>query len=200
MIVLDTRVAVRVDRTHSGRRSWRGARGPRGRGAGRCDHSPHGAARRAELPSTASMRTWLGVFTGLVLLASGSSGCGGGASPGANNSFPARTLFELASDSGQQHVEVRTAPEQPPTRGIVEMQLTITDATTGTPANGLELSVVPWMPAMGHGASVTPTVVETAPGIYDLENLVLFMPGTWQIRTKWDGTAVDNVTPTLEVR
>lgn len=80
------------------------------------------------------------------------------------------------------------------------MQLIITDATTDAPQSGLELSVVPWMPAMGHGTSVTPTVVETAPGIYDLENLVLFMPGTWQIRTQWDGPAVEKVTPTLEVR
>ena len=104
------------------------------------------------------------------------------------------------SDSGQQHIDVRTAPEQPPTRGIVDMQLTITDATTGAPESGLELKVVPWMPAMGHGTSVTPTVVESAPGVYDLENLVLFMPGTWQIRTVWDAPAATHVTPTLDVR
>jgi hypothetical protein len=104
------------------------------------------------------------------------------------------------SDSGQQHVDVRTAPQQPPTRGIVEMQLTITDATTGDPQAGLALKIVPWMPAMGHGTSVTPTVVESAPGIYDLENLVLFMPGVWQIRTELDGPAVTHVTPTLDVR
>lgn len=93
----------------------------------------------------------------------------------------------------------RTAPQQPPTLGIVEMQLTITDAMTGVPQSGLELQVVPWMPAMGHGTSVTPTVVESAPGIYDLDNLVLFMPGTWQVRTEWDVPAITQVTPTLDI-
>ena len=123
----------------------------------------------------------------------------GGASP-PSNSFPDQALFNLMSDSGQQRVDVRTAPGQPPTRGVIEMQLSIMDATSGAPQTGLALQGVPWMPAMGHGTSVTPTVVETAPGIYDLQNLVLFMPGTWQIRTNWDGPAADNVTPTLEVR
>ncbi|HEY5374797.1 MAG TPA: FixH family protein [Polyangiaceae bacterium] len=135
----------------------------------------------------------------LVLLTCGASACGGGASSGGSNSFPVDTLFALTSDSGQ-HVDVRTSPQQPPTRGIVDMQLTITDATTGAPQSGLELKVAPWMPAMGHGTSVTPTVVESAPGIYDLQNLVLFMPGTWQIRTEWNEPAVTHVTPTLDVR
>lgn len=146
-----------------------------------------------------SMEKWLSKLAAVPLLGWGLSACGGGASPAAN-SFPADTLFELMSDTGQQRVDVRTAPQQPPTRGIVEMQLTITDATTGDPQTGLGLKVVPWMPAMGHGTSVTPTVVESAPGIYDLENLVLFMPGVWQIRTELDGTAITHVTPTLDVR
>ncbi len=130
----------------------------------------------------------------LVLLA---NACGG-APPAGSNSFPAQSMLVLNSDSGQARVEVRTAPEQPPTRGNVSMQLSITDATTGAPESGLELSAVPWMPAMGHGTSVTPTIVETAPGVYDLENLVLFMPGTWQIRTDWDAS-VEHVTPTFDI-
>lgn len=116
------------------------------------------------------------------------------------HSFPAQPLFELMTDSMQQRVSVRTAPQQPPTRGIVDMQLTITDAASNLPQTGLALRVLPWMPAMGHGASVRPMVTESAPGIYTLENLVLFMPGTWQIRTEWDEPVLTHVTPTLDVR
>ncbi|HEX3774273.1 MAG TPA: FixH family protein [Polyangiaceae bacterium] len=140
------------------------------------------------------------VLASASALAIALSACGGSRAASGSDSFPTEALFQLQSDSGQEQVIVRTAPEQPPTRGIVEMQLTITDATTGDPEPGLDLKVVPWMPAMGHGTSVTPTVVETAPGIYDLGNLGLFMPGTWQIRTQWSGAAAENVTPTLEVR
>jgi hypothetical protein len=139
----------------------------------------------------------MGAIAALVLLA---NACGGAPPPSsASNSFPAQSLLVLNSDSGQARVEVWTAPDQPPTRGSVSMQLSITDVMTGAPQTGLDLSAVPWMPAMGHGTSVTPTIVETSPGIYDLQNLVLFMPGTWQIRTDWDGS-VEQVTPTFEIR
>ena len=146
------------------------------------------------------MRDWLPKLAGIAALVSGTSACGGGASPAASHSFPAEALFELTTDSSQQRVDVRTAPQQPPTRGIVEVQLTITDAMSSAPESGLELRVVPWMPAMGHGTSVTPTVVETSPGVYEIQNLVLYMPGTWQIRSEWDGPALTHVTPTLDVR
>jgi hypothetical protein len=137
----------------------------------------------------------IGGLAALVLLG---NACGGAPPSSASNSFPVQSLVVLNSDSGQARVEVRTAPDQPPTRGNVSMQLSITDVTTGAPQTGLYLNAVPWMPAMGHGTSVTPTIVETSPGIYDLENLVLFMPGTWQIRTAWDGS-VEHVTPTFEI-
>ena len=136
----------------------------------------------------------IGGLAALVLLA---SACGGVPSS-ASAPFPAQSLLVLNSDSGQSRVEVRTAPDQPPTRGNVSMQLLITDVATGALQTGLDLDAVPWMPAMGHGTSVTPTIVETSPGTYDLENLVLFMPGTWQVRTDWDGS-VEHVTPTFEI-
>lgn len=135
-----------------------------------------------------------------VLLTGASSACSSGEAATGNDSFPHQPLFELMTDSRQLLVAVRTAPQQPPTRGVVGMQLTITDATSGVPQTGLALKVLPWMPAMGHGTSVSPAVTESAPGIYILENLVLFMPGTWQIRTEWDDPAPTHVTPTLDVR
>ena len=130
----------------------------------------------------------------------GGTACGGGAAPADVQSFPVESLLSLTSDSGQLSISVRSAPAQPPTRGNVSLELSISDAITGEAQSGLELKAVPWMPAMGHGTSIQPTISEVSPGKYELRNLVLFMPGTWQIRTELAGLAIDHVTPTFEIR
>ena len=76
-------------------------------------------------------------------------------------------------------MDVRTAP-QPPARGAIPALLTVT--RDGAPATGLALHVTPWMPAMGHGASIEPVVVERGDGDYLVDDLVLPMPGMWELR------------------
>lgn len=125
--------------------------------------------------------------------------CSGG-SAGSMGEFPTESLLALTTESGSLRVEVRTLPDQPPTRGDVTMQLSIRDVQTGVPEVGLGLKVVPWMPAMGHGTSIKPTIFESSPGIYQLDHLILFMPGTWQIRTDFEGSVSEHVVPTLEIR
>lgn len=126
-------------------------------------------------------------------------GCSGPA-PTGREDFPNQSLLTLTSQSGAYQIELRTSPDQPPTRGDVAAQLTITNARSGAPEAGLDLTVVPWMPAMGHGTSVQPTISETAAGTYLVDHLILFMPGDWQLRTELGGTLSDHVTPTLEIR
>ncbi len=91
---------------------------------------------------------------------------------------PAETV---ASASGDLQVGVWWSPVQP-TVGYDAAQFAIADAT-GAPVSGLALTVVPWMPAHGHGASVQPTITETAPGLYAVTPLDFFMAGEWQLRT-----------------
>ena len=128
------------------------------------------------------------------------AGCGSASDPSTGDpTFPADPLQTLTSDSGKLRVEVRTAP-QPPTRGGQTVQLVVTDATTGAPQTGLALEVVPWMPAMGHGGSVVPSVSENPPGTYVLTNVELFMPGTWQLRTSISrDAALDHVVPSFQI-
>ena len=145
------------------------------------------------------MKKWLILRAGLSS-ACLASGCGSSGPLNDDYSFRPQSLSVLTSTSGRQRVEVRTAPDQPPTRGNVWMQLSVTDAMTGAPEVGLDVLAVPWMPAMGHGTSVKPTIVEASPGIYELRNLSLFMPGTWEIRTQFAGPATDHVTPTFDIR
>ena len=95
--------------------------------------------------------------------------------------MPALTV---ASASGQLNVSVWWSPAQP-TVGYDAAQLAITD-TTGAPVTGLTLTIIPWMPAYGHGASVAPMVSETMPGIYVATPLDFFMAGTWELLTALD--------------
>jgi hypothetical protein len=124
-------------------------------------------------------------------------GCAGSAKPAPEPSFDGAALLTLKSDSGTAEVAVRSSP-QPPARGEDAFQFTLTDAT-GNPMPGLVLSVQPWMPAMGHGSSVTPDVRETQPGTYLVTNVVLSMPGSWQLRTSVRGSVKDSFAPTFEI-
>ena len=143
----------------------------------------------------------------LVLLALGAAAtaCGGGAArPSgtvpAGESFPEVALVSLPSDSGGRTVEVRTSPEQPPGRGVSSVQLVIRDRS-GAPVEGLALTVVPWMPDMGHGTSVVPSVTDQGHGVYLVSNVYLFMPGDWQLRTEVaaQGAPTDHVTADFQI-
>lgn len=141
-------------------------------------------------------RSLLTIALAVGLLVGGCSG-GGAGDPGPVAAEPASTV---TSDSGDYRVSVYSAPEAQPTRGVNTLQMVVTRAGDGGPAIGLQLDVVLWMPAMGHGASVKPSVhAEVAPGVFTVTNVNLFMPGLWEIRTTLGGLARDHVTPTFEV-
>lgn len=130
-----------------------------------------------------------------------SCACSGGtAETDSNTTFPREPLVALPSDSAALDFEIRTLPSQPPVIGASSVQMIIRDAASGAPVSGLELEVVPWMPAMGHGSAVKPTSNEPEPGTYELTGVVMFMPGTWQLRTNVAGSITDHVVPTFQVR
>lgn len=142
-------------------------------------------------------RSLLTIALGLGLPASACSG-GGSGDPGPVAVEPASTV---TSDSGNYQISVHSAPDAQPTRGVNTLQMVVTRANDGAPAAGLALDVVLWMPAMGHGASVKPSVrAEAAPGVFTVTNVNLFMPGLWEIRTTISGSASDHVTPTFDIR
>ncbi len=119
----------------------------------------------------------------LPMLAGAGAACGASTPPTpaplAFDGAPAQTV---ASASGALSIAVWWSPA-PPTVGYDASQLAITDQT-GAPVSGATLTIVPWMPAHGHGASVQPTVQETAPGVYVATPVDFYMAGTWQLRTR----------------
>jgi hypothetical protein len=104
----------------------------------------------------------------------------------------------FATDQGRLQVELVLSP-QPIVAGVDSATYTVTDATTHAPVDGLTLAIVPWMPAMGHGTSVVPTVTPAGGGQYTITDLSLFMPGEWQLRTKFSGQVDDSAEPTFSV-
>ncbi len=67
-----------------------------------------------------------------------------------------------------------------PQVGENTLLLTITDDGHG--AEGLEVTVEPWMPGHGHGSPETPVVTEGNGGDYTVENLYFTMGGPWEVR------------------
>ena len=125
------------------------------------------------------------------------------ASEGAGNAdagFPRSPYVSLVSDSGKLRIEIRTAPDQPPTRGTSSVEMRVVEVATETPVDGIAFTVVPWMPAHGHGSSVKPTVTAAGGGRYVLTNVDLFMPGRWELRTTFSGGANDSAAPAFDVQ
>lgn len=133
-----------------------------------------------------------------LVLALGAVACGSNEpSSQGDGTFPDEALMTVKSDDGAYTVEVRTSP-QPPSRGTNEVEYRVLDAN-GAGVDDLSLTVTPWMPEMGHGSSVVPDVAPEDEGKYLVTNVVLFMPGTWQLRTTIDGRASDHVAPEFSI-
>jgi hypothetical protein len=133
-----------------------------------------------------------------ILAASCIVACSSGA-PQDNGAFPQAPLTTVTGDSSKLRVEMRSAPDQPLTAGLGSIELRVTDAETGAPVEGLDVTLTPWMPAMGHGTSVVPQLVSADKGRYVFDNVSLFMPGEWQLRTHFAGAVADSVEPVFSV-
>jgi YtkA-like len=133
------------------------------------------------------------------------AGCGEAAAPlqVAPLTFAGPAAETVSSASGAVTIAVRWS-WSPPVVGYDAGELTLTD-TSGQPMTGYTLSVVPWMPAHGHGASVAPTVNETSPGVYVAAPLDFYMSGTWQLLTSITGPPVataafhDSAQPSVDI-
>jgi hypothetical protein len=132
-------------------------------------------------------------------------GCGGPDAPlqAAPLTFSGPAAQTVTSSDGVVTIAVRWS-WSPPVVGYDAAELTLTDAA-GAPMTGDTLSIVPWMPAHGHGASVAPTVNETSPGVYVAAPLDFYMSGSWQLLTTITGPPVattafhDSAQPSVDI-
>ncbi len=123
-------------------------------------------------------------------------------SPGGSSTepvtFPDEPYDTVTSAAGKVLLDVRTAPEQPPVRGVTTVELTLTDPADA-PLDGLTLTAVPWMPDMGHGASVKPAVVALGGGRYEVDRVTMFMSGRWELRLQITGAVEDSAKVVFQI-
>jgi hypothetical protein len=174
-----------------------------------CDISPQVAeyrrayAREAMNAFSIRLEVWRSACGLAVLGLMGLSACASDDGAAARPVGDAGPFGTIVSESGALSIEARTGPDQPPTRGLSTVDLEIVDAQSGEPQDGLELSVVPWMPAMGHGTSVKPALEAVGGGHYVVSNVNLYMGGAWDLRiaiSAADAEAADRATLHFKIR
>ena len=109
-------------------------------------------------------------------------------------SFGATPITTATSTACGVSFDVYSAPA-PLVRGSSSIKL-----VTSTPKDGLAITIVPFMPAMGHGSATSPTVVDQGNGVYVAEDVVMPMPGTWQLRTSIAGACSDAIVFDVDVQ
>jgi hypothetical protein len=127
------------------------------------------------------------------------NGLSGPAACSSTTPFPASALTTLTSDQGKLAIILHSAPYQPLIVGLQCVELVVTDPSTGAGIDGLAITMTPWMPAMGHGTSVTPLLTPLGQGRYVFTDVSLFMPGVWELRTQFSGPVEDSVDPTFHL-
>lgn len=69
--------------------------------------------------------------------------------------------------------------------GVNSLELIVHHGVGGdTP--GATVTVVPWMPSMGHGVMEKPVITERGGGVYTIDNVVFSMTGHWQLKVTVD--------------
>jgi hypothetical protein len=157
---------------------------------------------------------WIRVALAAIVCGGGLGGCSGSSEPSAQassdggvgggscsaaSSFPSAPVTTVTTDGGKLRVAIHGAPYQPLIAGLQCVELVVTDVSTDATLDGLAITMTPWMPAMGHGASVTPSVTALGEGRYVFTNVSLFMPGEWELRMQFSGEVTDSVAPTFSV-
>jgi hypothetical protein len=105
----------------------------------------------------------------------------------------------ILSESGALSVTWECISSETPARARNRFELYIESTESELPADGLTLSMVPFMPAMGHGSSTVPEIDPMGRGKYEAADVVLAMPGVWELRTTISGAESDYAAPRVEI-
>jgi hypothetical protein len=135
------------------------------------------------------LRRWIGLA--LVALAGCSSETSSDGTEGA--------AAIATSASGMLRINAKTVDGEAPVRGDNPFDIEILRVEDEIGIQGLQLTVTPWMPAMGHGTSVRSTVTEAGDGHYRADDVYLFMPGLWELRISIMGSIQDNAAPRFQI-
>jgi hypothetical protein len=88
--------------------------------------------------------------------------------------------LSVTSASGALNFILLNSNPAPPATGTNVWSMRITN-TGGVSQPNVAATVVPFMPDMGHGTSVVPSMTANADGTYTVQPLYLFMAGVWSV-------------------
>ena len=91
--------------------------------------------------------------------------------------------------SGALIVKLLESVPGPPVKGTDTWTIEVDQVDTGTPIEGLDVAVVPYMPDHMHGTNPV-GVTPAGAGTYTLAPVYLYMSGFWQVTVKLGGAAV----------
>lgn len=135
--------------------------------------------------------------TGVTMVLVSAAGCGAASS--AADSAGAEDAV-VTSASGMLQVEARTLDGEAPLRGVNAFDIEIARADSGEPLADAQVTLTPWMPAMGHGTSVKPAMTAVGEGHYHAQQVYLFMPGLWELRISIAGSVQDDAALRFQIR
>ncbi len=116
---------------------------------------------------------------------------GAGAEPLAGD-FSGDPTATTTSETGELHVALYTLPAEAPVRGTNQVLLQVTPVGD-SPEPELDVRLTTFMPAMGHGSGKEPKLVAIEAGRYTFENVVLNMPGLWELHVAVSGDIEDAI-------
>lgn len=96
------------------------------------------------------------------------------------------------SSAGQFEIKLYSSPTATPIRGENHVRLDVT-RRSGDEAP-LTPTLVTFMPAMGHGSGVVPKLTEVEGQMFTFEDVVLNMPGHWELRLELESESDDGST------
>lgn len=131
----------------------------------------------------------------IALASAASVGCAA-ETGGGGDTFPEQPFATIQSERGALTIAVRTAPAQPPGRGLTSIEYTI--ETNDGAADGLGLEVVPFMPSMGHGGA-SAEALALGGGRYVASDVSMYMQGRWELRASFSGAVSDSATVTFDI-
>jgi hypothetical protein len=118
----------------------------------------------------------------LAACASGGGGAGGSIATSLCDTDPRAMTYvsglSQTATGGTMKVSLVDAMPAPPALNLNEWTIEVTDQG-GDPVTGATITMKPFMPDMGHGASVTPQIAPMTGGMYGVTLIDLFMPGIW---------------------
>jgi hypothetical protein len=139
------------------------------------------------------MRSW-------TLLALGVLSCGGPPAAQQGTGFSAQESQVVTGASGLLEVLVYERAGSPVSRGVNSVRYGVRRAGGAALDDAaLSLEVTPWMPVMGHGSAVVPSV-QAVEGGFVITDLYLAMPGRWELRSDFSGELVDHASVVFDIQ